>query len=109
MGTIQHGLQQSNPGMVWLDNDNRIVAMNAVAIEAFGERPEDLIDREILPMHPESSRDNVKWLLDQSSCPAGALGAGAAAYQGSIPQLDLFAPARNLQSLQALEPVLTGL
>jgi uncharacterized protein with von Willebrand factor type A (vWA) domain len=29
--------------------------------------------------------------------------------QAALPQLDLFAPAHNLQSLQALEPVLTGL
>ena len=29
--------------------------------------------------------------------------------QAALPQLDLFAPAHNLESLQALEPVLTGL
>jgi uncharacterized protein with von Willebrand factor type A (vWA) domain len=29
--------------------------------------------------------------------------------QAALPLIDLFAPAHNLQSLQALEPVLTGL
>ncbi len=70
METIQHKLQQFDPGMVWLDKDNRIMAMNAVANETFGARPGELIGEEVLQIHPESSRDKVRWLLDQSSCPA---------------------------------------
>ena len=68
--TIQHKLQQFDPGMVWLDKDNRILAMNGVAMETFGTRPGELIGEEILQVHPESSREKVRWLLDQSSCPA---------------------------------------
>jgi hypothetical protein len=68
--TIQHKLQQFDPGMVWLDKDNRILAMNGVAIETLNARPGELIGEEILSIHPEASREKVKWLLEQSSCPA---------------------------------------
>ena len=70
METIQHKLQQFDPGMVWLDKDNRILAMNGVAMETLGARPGELIGEEVLQVHPESSREKVRWLLDQSSCPA---------------------------------------
>jgi PAS domain S-box-containing protein len=70
METIQHKLQQFDPGMVWLDKDNRILAMNGVANETFGARPGELIGEDVLQVHPESSRDKVRWLLDQTSCPA---------------------------------------
>lgn len=69
METIQHKLQQFDPGMVWLDKDNHILAMNGIAMETLNARPGDLIGEEILSIHPEKSRAKVKWLLDQSSCP----------------------------------------
>jgi len=68
--TIQHKLQQFDPGMVWLDSANRITAMNGVAIETLGVRPGELIGEEVLQLHPEGSRDKVQWLLEHSSCPA---------------------------------------
>ncbi len=67
METIQQALQQFDPGMVWLDNDNRILAMNGIAIETLNARPGELIDEDILAMHPEASREQVKSLLAQSS------------------------------------------
>lgn len=70
METIQHKLQQFDPGMVWLDKDNRILAMNGVAMETLGARPGDLVGEEVLQIHPEASREKVRWLLEQSSCPA---------------------------------------
>lgn len=70
METIQHKLQQFDPGMVWLDKDNRILAMNGVAMQTLGARPGELIGEEVLQIHPEVSREKVRWLLDQSSCPA---------------------------------------
>ncbi len=70
METIQHKLQQFDPGMVWLDKDNRILAMNGIAMQTLNARPGELIGEEILSIHPERSREKVKWLLDQSSCPA---------------------------------------
>ena len=56
--------------MVWLDNDNRILAMNGIAIKTLNARPGDRIDEDILAIHPEASLEQVKWLLAQSSCPA---------------------------------------
>lgn len=56
--------------MVWLDQDNRILAMNGVAMETLGAKPGELIGEEVLQLHPEASRDKVRWLLEQSSCPA---------------------------------------
>lgn len=70
METIQHKLQQFDPGMVWLDQRNHITAMNGIAMEVLNVRPGELIGEEILSIHPERSREKVKWLLDQSSCPA---------------------------------------
>ena len=70
METIQHKLQQFDPGIVWLDRDNRILAMNGVAMQTLGARPGELVGEEVLQIHPESSREKVRWLLDQSSCPA---------------------------------------
>ncbi len=68
--SIQHKLQQFDPGMVWLDKDNRIMAMNGVAIETLGARPGDMIGQDVLQLHPEGSREKVQWLLEHSSCPA---------------------------------------
>ena len=64
--TIHEALQQFEPGMVWLDNDNRILAMNASALETLNAHPGELIDEDILAMHPEASREQVKSLLAQS-------------------------------------------
>ena len=70
MESIQHKLQQFDPGMVWLDRENRILAMDGIAMQTLNVRPGELIGEEILSVHPERSREKVKWLLDQSSCPA---------------------------------------
>ena len=70
--TIQHRLQQFDPGVVWLDEKNRIVAMNGVAAETLGDRKGRLIGEEVLKIHPEKSREKVKFLLDQAACPANA-------------------------------------
>ncbi|MGB5200885.1 MAG: hypothetical protein WBR56_13385, partial [Sedimenticolaceae bacterium] len=50
--------------------DNRILAMNGIAIETLNALPEELIDEDILATHPEASRQQVKSLLAQPSCPA---------------------------------------
>ena len=43
--------------------------MNGVALRTLGDRRGQLIGEEVLQLHPEKSRDKVRWLLDQSSCP----------------------------------------
>jgi hypothetical protein len=72
METIQHKLQQFDPGVVWLDKDNRIISMNGLAMETFRVRPGELIGEEILQLHPEPSREKVRQLLEQSSDPANS-------------------------------------
>jgi PAS domain S-box-containing protein len=68
--TIQHKLQQFDPGIVWLDANDIIVAMNPVAAETLGDQDGQLIGRDVLQIHPEKSRDKVKFMLDQARRPA---------------------------------------
>jgi hypothetical protein len=68
--TIQHKLQQFDPGIVWLDASNIIIGMNAVAAETLGDRNGKLIGEEVLQIHPEKSREKVRFLLERASCPA---------------------------------------
>jgi LytTR family transcriptional regulator, CO-responsive transcriptional regulator RcoM len=68
--TIQHKLQQFDPGVVWLDANNIITAMNGVAAETLGDRTGRLIGEEVLQIHPEKGREKVRFLLDQAACPA---------------------------------------
>jgi hypothetical protein len=67
--TIQHKLQQFDPGIVWLDAHNIITGMNQVAADVLGDRTGQLIGQEVLSIHPERSREKVKFLLDQAACP----------------------------------------
>ena len=62
METIQHKLQQCDPGVVWLDKDNRILSMNDLAMETFRVQPGELIGEEILQLHPGPSREKVRQL-----------------------------------------------
>ncbi len=78
--TFQHKLEQFNPGMVWLDAEHRVVALNDVAMQILGPTAEqtigigraELIGIDVLKMHPEKSRDKIAFLLkseDSSGCP----------------------------------------
>lgn len=78
--TFQHKLEQFNPGMVWLDATNRIVALNDVAMqilgpaaqESLGVSGENLLGLDVLQMHSEKSREKLRFLLrsgSEASCP----------------------------------------
>ncbi|MBI3526220.1 MAG: LytTR family transcriptional regulator [Betaproteobacteria bacterium] len=75
--TFQHKLEQFNPGMVWLDAANRVVALNDVAMQILGPSAEqtigigraDLIGIDVLKMHPEKSRDKLSFLLKSEDAP----------------------------------------
>ncbi len=43
--------------------------MNDLSAEILDIQGEDVIGRQILQLHPEKSRDKVKWLLESSRCP----------------------------------------
>lgn len=68
--TFQHQLQRFDPGIVWLDGNNRIMGLNSVATQVLGADAEAIIGQEILQFHPEKSRSKVQWLLESASCPA---------------------------------------
>lgn len=64
METIQHQLQQFDPGIIWLDDHHRVTAYNDVARRVLGPQVENAIGRDILSFHPEKSRAKVAWLLE---------------------------------------------
>lgn len=68
---FQHKLEQFNPGMVWLDGEQRITALNDVAMQilvplvqaSMGIAAESLIGSNILNVHPPKSREKIEFLL----------------------------------------------
>lgn len=78
--TIQTKLEQFDPGMVWLDTFNHVVALNEVAMrilgpaaeQSLGVRSDQLMGIDVLQMHPDKSRDKLRLLLqseDAAGCP----------------------------------------
>lgn len=68
--SFQHKLQRFDPGIVWLDTSNRVVALNALASRVLGTSVGQVVGAEISQLHPEKSRDKISFLLQSSSCPA---------------------------------------
>ncbi len=69
METLQYKLQQFDPGIVWLDYNNRISALNSVAMDVLGNLRELALGENILNFHPEKSHEKIKLLLKESHCP----------------------------------------
>jgi LytTR family transcriptional regulator, CO-responsive transcriptional regulator RcoM len=78
--TFQHRLEQFNPGVVWLDEAGRVTAFNDVALQVLGPAGEqslgvaqdDLFGIDVVQLHPEKSRDKLRFLLqsrDTQGCP----------------------------------------
>ncbi len=72
VNSLSYQLQKFDPGMVWLDQNNIITAMNEVALETLGDYRGELIGREVLQLHPDKSREKVDFLLDKTNCPMGS-------------------------------------
>lgn len=79
--SFQHRLEQFNPGVVWLNRTNQITALNDVALQtlgvsaqqSFGVGDNALIGMNVLQLHPEHSREKLRFLLgpeSESACPA---------------------------------------
>src|SRR3569833_1674261 len=65
-----HKLENFDPGIVWLDCSNRVVALNIIASRILGVSVGQVIGTEVTQLHPEKSRRKVAFLLESSSCPA---------------------------------------
>lgn len=68
--SFEHKLQKFDPGIVWLDGHNRVMALNSVARRVLSVTVGQVIGREIAQVHPEKSRAKVEFLLGSSTCPA---------------------------------------
>jgi hypothetical protein len=78
--TFQHRLEQFNPGMVWLNTQNQVTALNDVAMQILGPAAEQslgvsqdrLLGLNVLQLHPERSRGKLSFILESAEaggCP----------------------------------------
>lgn len=67
--SFQHKLEKFDVGMIWLDKDKRVMALNSYAAQVLDVKPGEVIGNEILQFHPERSRSKVAWVLESSECP----------------------------------------
>lgn len=67
--SFQHKLEKFDPGIVWLDRCNRVIAMNAIASRVLSVSVGDVVGSEVTQLHPEKSRRKVAFLLETSACP----------------------------------------
>jgi DNA-binding LytR/AlgR family response regulator len=68
-GSPLYLLERSDVGIVQLDRDLRVVAMNSFARRALPVEDKQPFDKIVLSFHPERSQSKVKFLLDQAECP----------------------------------------
>jgi hypothetical protein len=79
---FQHKLEQFDPGIVWLDRDQRIVALNDTAMQilgpsvqaSLGVAPDTLIGSNVLEIHPPKSREKIEFLLRSHDAGGNAVG-----------------------------------
>jgi hypothetical protein len=79
---FQHKLEQFDPGIVWLDRDQQIVALNDVALQilgpsaqaSMGVAPGSLIGSNVLAIHPPRSREKIEFLLRSHDAGGHAVG-----------------------------------
>jgi LytTR family transcriptional regulator, CO-responsive transcriptional regulator RcoM len=68
-GSPLYLLERSDVGLVQLDKDLKVVAMNSFARRALPAEDKQPFEKMVLPFHPERSQSKVKFLLDQAECP----------------------------------------
>ena len=69
METLLYKLQQFDPGVVWLDKNNTVTALNSVALHVLGGLKDSPLGQDIIKFHPEKSREKIQMLLKESQCP----------------------------------------
>jgi len=62
-------LERSDVGLVQLDRDLKVIAMNSFARRALPVEDKQPFEKVVLSFHPERSQSKVKFLLDQAECP----------------------------------------
>src|SRR5689334_16930099 len=62
-------LERSDVGLVHLDRDLKVVAMNSFARRVLPVEDKEPFEKMVLSFHPERSQAKVKFLLDQAECP----------------------------------------
>ena len=62
-------LERSDVGLVQLDRDLKVVAMNSFARRVLPVEDKQPFEKMVLSFHPERSQSKVKFLLDQAECP----------------------------------------
>jgi hypothetical protein len=62
-------LERSDAGVVHLDRDLKVVAMNSFARRVLPIEDKQPFEKMVLSFHPERSVAKVKFLLDQAECP----------------------------------------
>jgi len=62
-------LERSDVGVVQLDRDLRVTAMNSFARRVLPVEDKEPFEKMVLSFHPERSQPKVKFLLDQAECP----------------------------------------
>jgi len=68
-GSPLYLLERSDVGVVQLDRELRVVAMNSFARRALPVEDKQPFEKMVLSFHPERSQPKVKFLLDQAECP----------------------------------------
>ncbi|MGA2549525.1 MAG: LytTR family transcriptional regulator DNA-binding domain-containing protein [Burkholderiaceae bacterium] len=68
-GSPLYLLERSDVGVVQLDRELRVVAMNSFARRALPVEDKQPFDKMVLSFHPERSQSKVQFLLDQAECP----------------------------------------
>ena len=68
-GSPLYLLERSDVGLVQLDRELRVVAMNSFARRVLPVEDKQPFDKMVLSFHPEHSQSKVKFLLDQAECP----------------------------------------
>jgi hypothetical protein len=62
-------LERSDVGLVHLDRELKVVAMNGFARRVLPVEDKQPFEKMVLSFHPERSQSKVKFLLDQAECP----------------------------------------
>ncbi len=68
-GSPLYLLERSDVGLVQLDAELKVVAMNSFARRVLPVEDKQPFEKMVLSFHPERSQSKVKFLLDQAECP----------------------------------------